>query len=78
MKRTQLSDGVGRLSRRQRAEGATVRLCATVEPDVLEDAQLVAKLSGFRFSFSAYINDLMKRDVQQRRQALIAAQCVRA
>ena len=46
------------------------RFCATVESGLLEEAKLMARLSGHAFSFSAYISDLIQRDVAQRRQAL--------
>lgn len=45
---------------------STVRFSVTVDPDVLEMAKVVAKITGHRHSFSAYVNEALRRDAQQR------------
>lgn len=49
---------------------STERLSATIEPEVLRESRQIAKLCGFSFSFSAYVNDVLKRELQHRRTAL--------
>ena len=53
---------------------SVVRFSATVEPEVLENAKALAKSVGFRFSFSAYVNDLLRRDFEQRSRLCTAQQ----
>lgn len=55
------------------AEHLTERFSATVDPEVLAAAKRFAAMSGFRHSFSAYLNDLLQRDNAHRQQALSRA-----
>lgn len=38
------------------------------EPGLLQSAKLLAQVSGYRFSFSAYVNDLIRKDIQCRNE----------
>lgn len=53
------------------------RLSATVDPVVLQTAKSFAGATGFRNSFSAYLNDVLDRDNKQR-SALLNARPVPA
>jgi hypothetical protein len=46
--------------------GNTIRASISLEPDVLLSGQAIAKQLGFRFSFSAYVNELIKKDIKCR------------
>jgi hypothetical protein len=44
----------------------TIKTSFSIEPDLLEQAKVVARLKGYRFSFSAYISDVLQKDVECR------------
>lgn len=46
------------------------RLSATVDPAVLARARMFANATGFRNSFSAYLNAVLDRDNKQRSELL--------
>jgi hypothetical protein len=46
------------------------RFSATVSPDVLATAKSFANATGFRNSFSAYLNAVLDRDNKQRSELL--------
>lgn len=35
----------------------------SIEPDLLEDAKRLAKLRGYRYSFSAWITDIIRKEI---------------
>lgn len=43
-----------------------VRTSVTWEPDNLNNGKTIAKLIGYRHSFSAYVNELVRKDVEWR------------
>lgn len=47
------------------------RFSATVDADTLRDAQTIARISGYRFSFSRWVNDVLAREVRAKEQLLI-------
>ncbi len=49
---------------------AQIRLSATVDPQVLATAKLFAEATGFKHSFSAYLNALIERDNKHRADLL--------
>jgi len=42
----------------------TVVTGLSIEPELLEVAKIKAKMSGFRFSFSAYVSELLRKDTE--------------
>ncbi len=51
-------------------EEVLARLCATIDPSVLAQAKMFAAATGFRNSFSAYLNYVLDHDNKQRSQLL--------
>lgn len=47
-----------------RATKQTVVTGLSIEPDLLALAKARAKACGFKFSFSAYVADVLRRDIQ--------------
>ena len=43
-----------------------IKTSFSVEPELLETAKLVARMIGYRYSFSAYVSDLIRKDVECR------------
>lgn len=41
------------------------RVTFTGEPDVIQAAKVLARESGYPYSFSAYLNDVLKREIKQ-------------
>lgn len=75
MKRTRRrSRAVHRLAEgtAQQRSDVLARLSATVDPRVLAIARAFAEATGFRNSFSAYLNDVLDRDNKQRSRLLSA------
>lgn len=46
--------------------GQTVRTSLTLEPQVLRLSKELAQRSGYQFSFSAYVNEILKKEIQCR------------
>lgn len=42
----------------------TERVTFSAEPEVVQAARVLAKQSGYPFSFSAYLNDVLKREIK--------------
>lgn len=42
----------------------TIKTSLSIDRDVLENAKAVANLQGYRHSFSAYITETLRRDIQ--------------
>jgi hypothetical protein len=40
------------------------RVTVSVEPEVLQAARVLARQSGYPYSFSAYLNDVLRREIQ--------------
>jgi hypothetical protein len=49
------------------------RLSATVDPQVLAIAKLLADATGFKHSFSAYLTEVIDRDNKRRTELLTRA-----
>jgi hypothetical protein len=43
-----------------------IKTSFSVEPELLETSKLVARMLGYRFSYSAYVSDLIRKDVECR------------
>lgn len=48
----------------------TIKTSFSVEPSLLEEAKLTARIKGYRFSFSGYISDLLRKDIERCRLEL--------
>lgn len=48
------------------AESKTINTSLSIEPKLLEDAKTIARLAGFEYSFSAYVRDLIRKDLEWR------------
>jgi hypothetical protein len=44
----------------------TINTSLSFEPDLLDDAKTIARLAGFTHSFSAYVADLIRKDIEWR------------
>lgn len=61
---------VGAAGRNGIAETDLARLSATIDPKVLATAKLFADATGFRHSFSAYLNEVIDRDNKRQAELL--------
>jgi hypothetical protein len=46
---------------------ATVITSVSLEPELLASAKMLANISGYRFSFSAFLSDLIKKELECQR-----------
>jgi hypothetical protein len=42
-----------------------VKTSFSIDPELLEDAQFLARRSGYRYSFSAWVSDIIKEKIDQ-------------
>jgi hypothetical protein len=54
-------------------EKQTVKTSFSIEPDLLQQAKVVASLTGYRFSFSAYLSDVLRKDIECRLKRPVSA-----
>lgn len=47
-------------------QSKTINTSLSFEPELLEDAKTIAKLAGYRHSFSAYVSELIRKDIEWR------------
>jgi hypothetical protein len=47
-------------------QSKTINTSLSFDPELLEDAKTIAKLAGFRHSFSAYVSELIRKDIEWR------------
>lgn len=48
----------------------TVKTSFSIEPALLEEAKAVARVTGYKFSFSGYVSDLLRKDIDRWRLEL--------
>ncbi len=41
-----------------------VKTSVSMEPELLEIAQVIAKQSGYRYSFSAWVSDVIRKEIE--------------
>jgi hypothetical protein len=44
----------------------TVNTSLSFEPELLENAKAIAKMAGYRHSFSAYVSEVIRKDIEWR------------
>lgn len=49
---------------RESAQGGTVKTSISIDSDLLEDSRAIARLRGFRHSYSAYVANLLRKDME--------------
>jgi hypothetical protein len=42
-----------------------VKTSFSIDPELLEDAQFLARRSGYRYSFSAWVSDVIKKEIDK-------------